>query len=847
MFGFTSNKEKILEELGETIFKISFKKFITDNEPILDLVPNKINFSDYYSEALNSKKHLVVPLHIFIKEILEYLLSKAETSFVFTMEQKEHLDRLNSNRSDEETNEILLAFFNDDYQENERIIDIIKVIFKACKKEAEKTGRILFLGLDKIIELRAHLMNGNLKLIIQFVGYFDNICINTENHMTAIKPLIPNREIVNWNVVDISASKDIIFQNAILNTLVNRLHNGKFLDILEVIKKHKDEILSLNTDKKQVINFAEEFCDWYEMELFNPNEFRQIEDKLKEIDITLNIHNSKRDFSKINKINVDKLNEEKKLLTEKIEDFKAKISKIKISDPLTYPEWVESYPGAESFVEYLREVHKLKIDISLFGLESRGSVEEIKETKATLKEKLRNIDDKIKSKVIGQDKNIIPLTTAIKRWFVGIRTNKPIGSFLFVGPTGVGKTETAKILAEELFNNSLITLDMSEYQSSIDVSKIIGIAPGYVGYETGGGLLEKVKDNPRSIILFDEIEKAHPRIFDLLLQLLDEGRLTDNKGEVVSFKECLIICTSNASNEHIESYQKEFNEKEINRKDIIKIFTATQDFRKELLTRFTDILKFNSLDIKTLEIIFNQKLELELDTFRNLKDFSRNLVIKITDEERVKIKNFILSITDKSLGAREIQRLIQEKITSGILDKIVEIELNDIHSDKDIIMYPKYDYKNDKVIIEVSSEDSETKEKEIYSFEEVDNIIYIDNFNKDMKLTPSKEFALLFKTWYPYIIDLDYDNIVFDRSSEYSKDYFDMYNIKFKFKEDSSRTINDLYNELEYLEANVGPEFKMQTLGGKIFSLGDGDDRLAVTIDNNVVLVWFRWWKEEEK
>ena len=176
------------------------------------------------------------------------------------------------------------------------------------------------------------------------------------------------------------------------------------------------------------------------------------------------------------------------------------------------------------------------------------------------KEKVLDLKETLEKRVIGQDNAITLVSNAILRQRAGIQNpNRPIGSFLFLGPTGVGKTEVAKALAEALFDNenNIIRIDMSEYMEKYSVSRLIGAAPGYVGYEEGGQLTEKVRRNPYSIVLFDEIEKADPEVFNLLLQILDDGRLTDSQGHLVDFKNTIIIMTSNLGSEYILHGEKD--------------------------------------------------------------------------------------------------------------------------------------------------------------------------------------------------------------------------------------------------------------------------------------------------
>ena len=312
-----------------------------------------------------------------------------------------------------------------------------------------------------------------------------------------------------------------------------------------------------------------------------------------------------------------------------------------------------------SFGKYLEDTIKIPEEFKKYFNDPESKDKDSK----LIEKAIKNFDRLYRNRIIGQDHIIEPLWSSLKKWYIGIRSKKPVGSFLLCGPTGVGKTETAKFLSEELgtFDN-LITLDMSEYQSEIDKTKIIGVAPGYAGYEQGAGILDKVTANPRSVILFDEIEKAHPLIFDLLLQLLDEGRLTDHKGNEVSFKECLIICTTNAHYGEIEHLGSNTRSK------IINILSLS--FRKEFLARFTDILKFNNLTSEVMESIFDKKLSEEI---KNISESSQFEIIIIEDENYYQKKTKLVGSMDHSLGARELGRLINEEIIAPLIELIIDL------------------------------------------------------------------------------------------------------------------------------------------------------------------------------
>ena len=277
------------------------------------------------------------------------------------------------------------------------------------------------------------------------------------------------------------------------------------------------------------------------------------------------------------------------------------------------------------------------------------------------KEKLLNLKDILKKRVIGQDNAIELVSDAILRQRAGINDeNRPIGSFLFLGPTGVGKTEVARSLAEALFDSEshIIRIDMSEYMEKFSVSRLIGAPPGYVGYEEGGQLTEQVRRNPYSIVLFDEIEKANTDVFNILLQILDDGRLTDSQGRVVDFKNTIIIMTSNLGSSYLLN-----NESEELVDDLLK-----QTFRPEFLNRIDEIVTFKPLDKSTQVKIVDKLLSLLQNRLKE-----QYYQVKFTDN----LKQYII---DKSFtfeyGARPIKRFIQREVETTIAKAIISGVLN---------------------------------------------------------------------------------------------------------------------------------------------------------------------------
>ena len=271
------------------------------------------------------------------------------------------------------------------------------------------------------------------------------------------------------------------------------------------------------------------------------------------------------------------------------------------------------------------------------------------------KEKLMHLYDNLRKRVKGQDEALTLVVDSIIRARAGIKDpNRPIGSFIFLGPTGVGKTEVAKALAYELFDDEkhMVRIDMSEYMESFSVSRLIGAPPGYVGYDEGGELTEKVRRNPYSIVLFDEIEKAHKDVFNILLQILDDGRITDSQGRTVDFKNTIIIMTSNLGSEDILAGNKE---------KVIKDLKMT--FRPEFINRIDEIIVFNSLTKKVVYEILDKIVD-EI----NYRLLDQGISITLTD----KCKDYVVENSyDKEYGARPIKRYVSHNIETLLANSIV--------------------------------------------------------------------------------------------------------------------------------------------------------------------------------
>ncbi len=291
--------------------------------------------------------------------------------------------------------------------------------------------------------------------------------------------------------------------------------------------------------------------------------------------------------------------------------------------------------------------------------------------------KLLTMEDDLKKRVIGQEKAISKLSRAIQRTRAGLKDpNKPIGSFIFLGPTGVGKTELAKALSEYMFDNndSLIRIDMSEYMEKFAVSRLVGAPPGYVGYEEGGLLTEKVRRKPYAVILFDEVEKAHPDVFNIMLQILDEGHITDSLGRKIDFRNTVIIMTSNIGSRQLKEFgtgmgfgtANKISNQESDSKQVIES-ALKKYFSPEFLNRIDDVIVFNSLEKPEIVKILDIQIEIMLKRIKEL-----GYSIKLSDEakEFLADKGF-----DSNFGARPLQRAIQKYLEDPLAEEILKGEI----------------------------------------------------------------------------------------------------------------------------------------------------------------------------
>jgi len=313
---------------------------------------------------------------------------------------------------------------------------------------------------------------------------------------------------------------------------------------------------------------------------------------------------------------------------------------------------------------------------------------------------LLHLEEELHKRVVGQEEAIAAIADAVRRSRAGLNDpRRPIGSFIFLGTTGVGKTELAKALAEYLFDdeNMMTRIDMSEYQEKHTVSRLVGAPPGYVGYDEGGQLTEAVRRKPYSVVLFDEIEKAHPDVFNILLQVLDDGRLTDGQGRVVNFKNCIIIMTSNVGSQIIREHAAEgraFDEAQATGGETMgemaeKMMSMTPEqaakrmqefankiqdalsstFRPEFLNRIDDVITFNELSISAIEPIVDLQLEEVRDRLQ-----ARHITLDVTPAA---MEHLAIDGYDPVYGARPLKRLIQREVVDRIAEKVISGELRD--------------------------------------------------------------------------------------------------------------------------------------------------------------------------
>lgn len=419
-----------------------------------------------------------------------------------------------------------------------------------------------------------------------------------------------------------------------LERKIKQLEIEKFALVQENDEKSKERLINL---EKELSKFNEEFSilkkEW-ENEKKPLQEISKIQSLIEKEEIKYKNFERDGDYEKASKIKYGTLIELKnKLLVLENERTKLKTSLIK--------EAVD--------------------ENDIAGVVSRWTGIPVNKLTESESEKLKSLEEILKNKVIGQNKATEALSKSIQMHRLGFSDpNKPIGSFLFLGPTGVGKTETAKVLADVLFNDkkNLIRIDMSEYTEAHSISKLIGSPPGYVGYEEGGQLTEILKHRPYSVILFDEFEKAHPAVWNVLLQMLDDGHITDAQGKKISVKESIIIMTSNIASEIIINHEK------ISEKIENEILNKLKSFvRPELINRIDNIIIFNKLSKESIKTIVKNQLE-------NLKKICHYKNINLSYDEKV-LDWLVENGYNDEYGARPLKRLIQKEILYNITNFVL--------------------------------------------------------------------------------------------------------------------------------------------------------------------------------
>lgn len=451
--------------------------------------------------------------------------------------------------------------------------------------------------------------------------------------------------------------KDPALERRLQPVIVKEPTLEQTVQILHGIKDRYEAFHEVNYSDDVIEAFAT-LSDRYIQDRFLPD---KAIDLMDEVGSRLNLKNSQQDANSLQQ-RLDEIVKEKQEAAER-EDYE-------LAANLRYQE-IQLQKQLEKADDNEKVTDVTVADIELIVEEKTGIP--VTKMQAEEQKQMKGLATHLRGKVIGQDEAVDKVAKAIRRSRAGLKSKeRPIGSFLFVGPTGVGKTELTKVLAEELFGkrDALIRLDMSEYMEKHSVSKIIGSPPGYVGHEEAGQLTEKVRHNPYSIILLDEIEKAHPDVQNMFLQIMEDGHLTDSQGRMVSFKESVIIMTSNAG-----TGTKKVNVGFNNTHDAVSTLENLSDFFKpEFLNRFDAIVEFNELTKENLLSILDLMLH-ELEETIEEND------IEITITSAAKEKLVELGY-DPRFGARPLRRVIQDKIEDQLTDLILESESVDkVHID----------------------------------------------------------------------------------------------------------------------------------------------------------------------
>ncbi|MEO9145463.1 MAG: ATP-dependent chaperone ClpB [Ginsengibacter sp.] len=449
------------------------------------------------------------------------------------------------------------------------------------------------------------------------------------------------------DLIDESAAKLRLEMNSMPEELDNLERQIRQLEIeREAIKREKDEakLKDLNTEISNLSVARDTFKAKWQQEKELVEKVQNAKAEMENLKMSAEKAEREGDYGKVAEIRYGKLQGQEKL----IEEYTAELAEI--SEKRLLKEEVD----AEDIAESVAKATGIPVNKML----------------QSEKDKLLNLEDELHKRVVGQDEAIEAVADAVRRSSAGLHDpRKPIGSFIFLGTTGVGKTELAKALADYLFDDdSMMTrIDMSEYQEKHSVSRLVGAPPGYVGYDEGGQLTEAVRRKPYSVILLDEIEKAHPDVFNILLQVLDDGRLTDNKGRVVNFKNTIIIMTSNIGSQIIQANFENINEK--NKEEVVEktkreVFDLLkQTIRPEFLNRIDEVIMFQPLMLNDIrEIIKIQLIDLKKQLAKN------GVVLEFTDYA---LDYLAENGFDPQFGARPLKRLIQKQIVNQLSKKLL--------------------------------------------------------------------------------------------------------------------------------------------------------------------------------
>lgn len=503
---------------------------------------------------------------------------------------------------------------------------------------------------------------GNIILVIDeihnIIGAGDGE--HSMNAANILKPSLSNGEIQLIGTTTLKEYRKYIEKDSALErrfqpVIVEEPSITDSIDILDGVKKYYEDFhkVKISTDViKQTVIMSEKYIH----DRFLPDKAIDI---LDEACSRINLNNKDLYELEILKNELIKVQEEKELAAnaDSTEDYK-KAAELKAKE-----------------CSLTEKIEKINSELKLKELTVQDIAEVIEHwtkipvTKITEEEtyKLLHLEQNLHKRVIGQEEALESVSRAIRRNRAGLKSTKRPPSFIFVGPTGVGKTEASKALAYEMFGNenAIIRVDMSEYMESHSTSKLIGSPPGYVGYDDAGQLTEKVKRNPYSIVLLDEIEKAHPDVFNILLQVLDDGRLTDSQGNTVSFENTIVIMTSNAGSNLNTNSIGFGGASNVNKNKILDALKDT--FRPEFLNRVDEIVVFNPLNNSELIQIVDLMLA---DTSKALDD--KNITMNVTTDT----KNWLLEKgTDLKYGARPLRRAIQRYVEDELSDMILKSEL----------------------------------------------------------------------------------------------------------------------------------------------------------------------------